>query len=600
MASDLFDRLLDDPGRLRLLYQPIVRLTDKRVVGLETLVRGPAGSELESPLALFREARLRGLAEELDRLIVERAVREAAERLRGRCGFLTINVEPRTLIRRRSREAVVGALKRCRGLRLVLEITERSAAGGLAEAVRALRSEAPGVRVALDDLGVQGTNLSRLIDVRPDVLKLDLVMVRDLDQDWARRSLVASLVAYGRETGTALVAEGIERPAELLVVQQLGVDMGQGFLLARPLPLDEAVDLIDLSELWPPVPGAEGRESPDEAEPEDLDALQARLGEALRRRLPPGSPFLWQLGEGDAELTGRRLEEAVQESVRLALAGGRRAPGAAGGEPAVQEPPASLDRLGAADLAEWSVRLARAAERAGLPARLGDRIERAAIRWARQRVERLELEARRGSRADPLTGLENRLGLELRMARLRAQLEAGRAALGRDAGGAEALGVLAIQLAGLDDFTLVYGWEARDELLVLVGAVLRRLAARYRGFAGRWDGALFLLLLPLAGGEALERAKRELRSELERSVGATHPEWLLELRTAAASSAGAAGDERLVAAALDALLTAEAERIGPGSEAGRGPEGRRLPRRGGPPGGAPPAPAGGSAAARRR
>ncbi|MCL6522567.1 MAG: EAL domain-containing protein [Firmicutes bacterium] len=567
MASDLFRRLLDEPYRLRLLYQPIVRLTDKRVVGLETLVRGPAGSELESPAALFREARLRGLAEELDRAIVEKAVLEAAPQLRGRGAFLTINVEPRTLVRRRSREAVVGALRRCPGLPVVLEITERSAAGGLAEAVRALRAEAPGVRVALDDLGVQGTNLSRLIDVRPDVLKLDLVMVRALDQDWGRRTLVASLVAYGQETGTSLVAEGIERPAELLTVQQLGVDMAQGFLLARPLPLEEVLLLVDPPEERPPLAG--DGESGEGGLPaaETVAELKARLEGALRRRLESGSPLLWRLGEGEPGLGGRRLAEAVAESVRLALTPGpRNLEGESGA--AAQTFPVSLARLGAADLAEWSVRLARAAEAAGLPGDLGDRVERAAIRWARQRVERLELEARRGSRIDPLTGLENRLGLELQLARLRARLEVAGRTSGRGAGAR--LGLLALQLRAPDDFALVHGWEAWDELQVTVGAVLRRLAARRRGAAGLWREAIFLLAVPGAGAAALERLRREALGEIRRSLLAAHPEWVLEVRTAAAASEAAREDGRLVAAVLDALLVAEAERIGAGAPSAAG------------------------------
>lgn len=571
MATDLIDQLLDEPGRLRLVYQPLVRLADKRVVGLETLVRGPAGSELESPQALFREARLRGLAEELDRVIVERAVREAGARLGGRGGFLTVNVEPRTLIRRRSREAVLAALRRSPEVQLVVEITERSAAGGLSEAVQALRAEAPRVRVALDDLGVQGTNLSRLIEVRPDLLKLDLLMVRNLDQDWARRSLVASLVAYGRETGTILVAEGIERPAELLVVQQLGVEMAQGFLLAYPLPLDQAVGLVDGGLPWPASPGVPERAG--DSEPVDLGRLEGPLKERLRAQMNPGSALFWRLGEGEPELIEGRLAEALRESLRLALDTGRER-GDARLLPVEAAVPRSLDRLGPAELAEWSLCLVRAAEQAELPPSLVDRIGQAALRWTRQRVERLEQEARRGSRADALTGLENRLGLELWLTR---RLAARRSRGGLAAAGSEGgLSALAVQVVGLDEFTRLHGWEARDELQVRVGVALHRLAGRHRGVAARWDGDVFLLLVPLAGEGRLRAMQEEVREELARSIAALHPEWRLATRMAAISSSGR-NEQRLIGGLLQALLVAEATLLEEGGAAAPGEGEERSP-----------------------
>src|SRR6202041_3270678 len=87
-----------------------------------------------------------------------------------------------------------------------------------------------GCRVALDDTGTGFASLSLLLEVAPELIKLDRAMTRDIDSDPVRRALARALVAFGKEVG----AEGIETAAELDVLVDLGIGYGQGFHLARP------------------------------------------------------------------------------------------------------------------------------------------------------------------------------------------------------------------------------------------------------------------------------------------------------------------------------------------------------------------------------
>ncbi len=94
-----------------------------------------------------------------------------------------------------------------------------------------------GFSIALDDLGAGHSSLNRLVELRSDVAKLDMKLIRGIDQDPFRLALLKSLVRFGEEVGMVLVAEGIETPAELEAVRRQGVAFGQGYLLGRPRAL---------------------------------------------------------------------------------------------------------------------------------------------------------------------------------------------------------------------------------------------------------------------------------------------------------------------------------------------------------------------------
>jgi EAL domain-containing protein (putative c-di-GMP-specific phosphodiesterase class I) len=121
--------------------------------------------------------------------------------------------------------------------RIVFEVTERAqltSAQALAETLRALR--AVGYRVALDDLGEGYAGLSWLVKLTPDIAKLDMSLVRDIQGSRMKRELVGSLVSVCRRARTLVVAEGVETPAEAETLRDLGCDLLQGYHFARPGP----------------------------------------------------------------------------------------------------------------------------------------------------------------------------------------------------------------------------------------------------------------------------------------------------------------------------------------------------------------------------
>jgi EAL domain-containing protein (putative c-di-GMP-specific phosphodiesterase class I) len=133
---------------------------------------------------------------------------------------------------------------------LVLELTEHADVDDyptLHNALACLRSG--GIRVAVDDTGSGFASLRHILNLRPDIIKLDLALVRDINQDPARRALAQGMLTFASEIGAEIVAEGIETTAELAVLQDIGIPHGQGYLLGRPaaLPLLERFAVVSQS-----------------------------------------------------------------------------------------------------------------------------------------------------------------------------------------------------------------------------------------------------------------------------------------------------------------------------------------------------------------
>jgi len=166
--------------KLRTVFQPIVDLDAAAVVGYEALTRGPAGSALEQPTALFAAARGAGCLAELDAacrtLAFEAAV--ASERLAPLTLF--VNVEPEAVDAAPLAELTAIARTASRELRVVFEVTERAIAARPAELLRTVeRIRAHGWGVALDDVGADPRSLAFMALLRPEVVKLDLRLVHE-------------------------------------------------------------------------------------------------------------------------------------------------------------------------------------------------------------------------------------------------------------------------------------------------------------------------------------------------------------------------------------------------------------------------------------
>jgi EAL domain-containing protein (putative c-di-GMP-specific phosphodiesterase class I) len=217
-------------------YQPIAELTGLEVIGYEALVRGPDGSEFHSPTDLFYAAAQVDLQSELDSLCRRKALLEAKSLPTDAKLFL--NCLP-TAMRDPSfgGDAVRRTLEDC-GLtpqEIVLEISERHAIENFS-IFREARDYYGGLgfKIALDDTGAGYASLRAVMELAPDYIKLDSAFVASIDADQPRQALVQSLAVASRKLGAKIIAEGIETPDELATLRDLGIPLGQGFLLGRP------------------------------------------------------------------------------------------------------------------------------------------------------------------------------------------------------------------------------------------------------------------------------------------------------------------------------------------------------------------------------
>jgi EAL domain-containing protein (putative c-di-GMP-specific phosphodiesterase class I) len=221
---------------LRAVFQPLVELTSGGVVGYEALVRGPAGTELERPDALFARARAEGLLGELDWACRAAAVRGALDGGLPAGLRLFVNMEPEALgvpCPDHLRELWADA----RDLDVVVEVTERALTSRPADLLHALEAfRGLGWSIALDDVGADSRSLALLALLRPDVVKLDLRLIQ-ARPDERIAEIVTAVNAYAERTGAVVLAEGVENDEHLAAAHAVGATHGQGWFFGRPGPL---------------------------------------------------------------------------------------------------------------------------------------------------------------------------------------------------------------------------------------------------------------------------------------------------------------------------------------------------------------------------
>jgi len=225
-----------------ILYEPIVNLTTREILGHEALVRGPWKSEFHSPERLFQLAEETGLVFELDCLCRRTALRGARGLEAGRKLFL--NCLPTAIHDPAFRGEVLR--KTLQDLRLrpedmVFEISERESIDNFS-IFREISDHYKelGFQIALDDTGVAYGSLEAVMELAPDFIKVDLSLVRGIDTDPPRQELLRALHAVAGKLGGEIIAEGIETTEELETLQGLGIPYGQGYLFGRAAPLRRA------------------------------------------------------------------------------------------------------------------------------------------------------------------------------------------------------------------------------------------------------------------------------------------------------------------------------------------------------------------------
>jgi PAS domain S-box-containing protein len=211
------------------VYQPVLDLARGSIVGFEALTRFTDGWP---PAEAFATAAECGLGTALEQATLAAAV-EAARDL-PRAAWLSLNVSPTMLGDVDRLRPLLGAGARP----LVLEVTENETIAAYGPVRAAVRRLGPGIRMAVDDAGAGVANFNHLVELRPDFVKIDAGLVRGVDVDVGRQAVVAAILHFAAASPCVVIAEGIETVAERETLRGLGVRLGQGFLLARPAPVE--------------------------------------------------------------------------------------------------------------------------------------------------------------------------------------------------------------------------------------------------------------------------------------------------------------------------------------------------------------------------
>lgn len=222
-------RVLEDDD-FAIAVQPIVRLDSGALVGAEALARFPS-PPVQGPDRWFAEAYAAGIGAQLELAAARKAINLLDELPPH--AYLSLNIGPEVMATTEFMDLIRGADAE----RLVIELTEHFAVEDyqrLRAALCGLRRA--GARLAIDDTGAGFASLAHILKLSPEIIKLDRDLARGIDADPVRRALAAALVDFARQTGAQVVAEGLETDAELATVRELGIHLGQGYLLGKPGP----------------------------------------------------------------------------------------------------------------------------------------------------------------------------------------------------------------------------------------------------------------------------------------------------------------------------------------------------------------------------
>ncbi|WP_262137462.1 bifunctional diguanylate cyclase/phosphodiesterase [Pseudomonas sp. Marseille-Q5117] len=221
---------------LHSLFQPIICLSERRILGYEALTRGPSNSPLHSPIALFAVARQAGRLSELEIACRQSACRRFNEQQLP--GKLFLNVSPESLLEAAHQPGRTLQLLQDLGIapsQVVIELTEQTPIDDFQLLQTALHHyRAMGFSIALDDLGAGYSSLRLWSELRPDYVKIDRHFIDGIHQDALKREFVGSILQIAKASRAQVIAEGIELPEELAVLTEMGVDLVQGYLLGRP------------------------------------------------------------------------------------------------------------------------------------------------------------------------------------------------------------------------------------------------------------------------------------------------------------------------------------------------------------------------------
>lgn len=232
-------------GKLvRCAFQPIISLRDASIFGYEALARGPKGSVLEKPEAIFRQAEAAHKLWDVEYLFRYAALKAAHALPRHTKLFL--NVNPNIIHHDKFQQGVTTAHLKDFGLKpdqILFEITERESVFDMS-AFRTIIAhyKSQGYKIAIDDVGAGYSGLNLIAEIQPHCIKLDMQLVRNIDKEPVKQAIVKSMCEFAALTSAFVIAEGVETYDELCKLITLDVGYAQGYLIQRP---SESIRNID-------------------------------------------------------------------------------------------------------------------------------------------------------------------------------------------------------------------------------------------------------------------------------------------------------------------------------------------------------------------
>jgi diguanylate cyclase (GGDEF)-like protein len=219
-----------DGRQLFPVFQPIIDIRSGEIAGYEGLIRGPIASPLHAPLNLFKAASLNGMTVQLEKMCQQVVQDQFLEM--GLPGRLFLNVSLESLLQAKGSLAdrmLLGPQ------RIIMELTENQPTYDYRRLIEAAsRYRELGCQIAIDDLGEGFSSLRLWSELRPEFVKIDKHFIQRINQDPVKLHFVRSIQEIASNSGSLVIAEGIETRAELLAVKDLGIGFGQGYFIAYP------------------------------------------------------------------------------------------------------------------------------------------------------------------------------------------------------------------------------------------------------------------------------------------------------------------------------------------------------------------------------
>lgn len=218
------------------VYQPIISLIDGEIIGYEALSRGPENSSLQSPDKLFGTAQTYNKTWEVEQLCRTKAIERANNIEKDK--YLFINVDPHIFKDEKFKKGFTKEFLAEHNMSpnsIIFEITEKTCIEDYRGFKQALSNYVDqGYKIAVDDMGSGYSGLKMLNETKPHYVKIDMDLIRNINEDFFKQSIIESFVKLSKTTNMKLIAEGIETEEELKTLINLGVYAGQGFFISRP------------------------------------------------------------------------------------------------------------------------------------------------------------------------------------------------------------------------------------------------------------------------------------------------------------------------------------------------------------------------------